>query len=315
MKHGPLAARAILVVALALATGGVVTPSTLAQTTGTEAPRYGTWEGAANPDLQKLVDELNKLIDEATKAKAADPVFLQDLRDLATKYKAAAPAPAPAPAPVTLSRLLTDTFADGNFTANPVWKVSAGEYRIETSGTYTGLRSSIAAQPATAGSGNLAAAILGAILQPQSPGAAGGAKYASIYTALKLSNAFAVELELASKFTGGRLDFGPYQGASANYAYRVAYFPGAAEGLQLLRVTPQGSTVIGSYRKQLFLENKQRHRIKWTRDAAGAMTVSVDGMQVITATDTTMKDPFDGFLIINSGGDYAIRSVAIDGVK
>ncbi len=312
MKPGPLAARAILVVALALATGVVVAPSTRAQTTGAEAPRYGAWEGA-NPDLQKLVDELNKLIDEATKAKAADPVFLQDLRDLATKYKVAAPAAAPTPA--TLSRLLTDSFADGNFTANPVWKVSAGEYRIETSGTYTGLRSAIAAQPATAGSDNLAAAILGAILQPQSPGAAGGAKYASIYTALKLSNAFAVELELASKFTGGRLDFGPYQGASANYGYRVAYFPGAAEGLQLLKVTPQGSTVIGSYKKQLFLENKQRHRIKWTRDAAGAMAVSVDGTQVITATDTTMKDPFDGFLIINSGGDYAIRSVAIDGVK
>lgn len=308
MKMQALIRSAALALALA-GTGGFA----VAQTT-TDAPRYGAWEGNADPNLQKMVDELGKLIDEAAKAKAANPVFLQDLRDLATKYRSAA-TPAATPAPVTLSRLLTDNFSDGDFTANPAWKVSAGEYRIESGGNYTGLRSSVAAQPTTASSGNLAAAILGAILQPQSPGSSGGAKYASIYTPLKLSNAFAVEVELASKFTGGRIDFGPYQGASGNYAYRVAYFPGAADGLQLIKVTPQGSTVIGSYKKQLYLEDRQRHKIRWTRDATGAMTVAVDGATLITATDTGLKDPFTGFLIINSGGDYAIRSVAIDGAK
>lgn len=324
MKQGTHRRIAGATAALALAGAAIIgsvslappamAPAAMAQTAGSETPRYEAWEEAGNPDLQKMVDELDALVDEATKAKAANPVFLQDLRDLAARYKAAA-APAAAPAPVTLSRLLTDTFADGNYTANPAWKVSAGEYRIETTGNYVGLRSSVAAQPATAASGNLAAAVLGALLQPQSPGSAGGAKHASIYTPLKISNVFAVELELASKFTGGRFDFGPYQGASGGYAYRVAYFPGTAEGLQLLRVTPQGSTVIGSYKKQLFLEDRQRHKIRWTRDAAGAMTVSVDGTQVIAATDAGLKDPFDGFLMINSGGDYAIRSVAIDGVK
>jgi hypothetical protein len=264
-----------------------------------------------------MVDELNKLIDEATRAKAANPVFLQDLRDLATRYGATAAATPPATAaPVTLTRVFTDTFGDGDYLAKPAWKVSAGEYRVETEGNYTGLRSSVAAQPVSAGSSNnLAAAILGAILQPQSPGSGSNAKYASIYTPVALSNAFAIEVTLASKFTGGRLDFGPYQGSSGSYAYRVAYFPGAAEGLQLLKVTPQGSTVVGRYKGQLYLEDRQRHRIRWTRDAAGAMAVSVDGTTLITATDTGLKDPFAGFLIINSGGDYAIRSVTIDGAK
>jgi len=280
-----------------------------AQTSGTETPRYAPWDAGQN--LQSLLDELDALVDEAEKSRAANPVFLKDLRDLAAKYQAPAAAPA-TPAPVV--RLLYDNFSDGNYTAGPAWKVSAGEYRVESSGTYVGLRSSIAAQPASAASGNLAAAILGAILQPQT-GGAGSAKYASIYTPVKISNAFALKMELASKFSGGRLDVGPYQGASGNYGYRLAYFPGAAQGLQLLKVTPQGSTVIAAYKGQVYLEDKKRHVIDWKRDAAGAMTVAIDGQTLITATETTLKDPFAGVLIINGGGDYAIRSIAVDGTQ
>lgn len=289
----------------------------LAQSTTETQPRYAPWD-ATQQNAQNMLKELKALIDEAERSRAANPVFLQDLRDLAAKYEAtlaASTTPAPAPA-ASFVRLLSDNFSDGNYTANPAWKVSAGQYRVESSGTYVGLRSTIAAPAATASAnnGNLAAAILGAILQPQGA-ASGGDKYASIYTALKISNAFAVKLELTSKFTGGRLDFGPYQGASGNYAYRVAYFPGVKPGLQLLRVSPQGATVVAAYNNSLWLEDKRRHVIDWKRDAAGAMTVAVDGKTLITATDATLKDPFDGFLMINSGGDYAISSVAIDGAK
>ena len=41
---------------------------------------------AVGSDTADLVDELNALIDAAAGANAADPVFLQDLRDLATRY-------------------------------------------------------------------------------------------------------------------------------------------------------------------------------------------------------------------------------------
>jgi hypothetical protein len=294
-------------VAASLGAGGLA----LAQSTGTETPRYAPWDSGQN--LQSLLDELDALIDEAEKARAANPVFLKDLRDLAAKYEAAAAAPATPPAAAVV-RLLSDNFTDGNYTAGPAWKVSAGEYRVETSGTYVGLRSTIAAQPATAASGNLAAAIIGAILQPQT-GTGSTAKYASIYTPVKISNAFALKMELASKFSGGRFDVGPYQGASGNYGYRLAYFPGAAQGLQLLKVTPQGSTVIATYKGAVYLEDKKRHVIDWKRDSAGAMTVAIDGKTLITATDASLKDPFTGLLIINSGGDYAIRSIAIDGTQ
>ncbi len=300
--------------ALAAVTSVAAGNLALAQTTTDSQPRYSAWGDQADTKLEELLDSLDGLVDAATKAKAADPVFLQDLRNLSAKYRTpAAPVAQAAPGPIV--RLLSDNFADGNYTANPVWKVSAGSYWIESSGTYTGLRSSIAAAATSAQSGNLAAAVLGAILQPQSPGTGSGAKHASIYTALPISNAFTLKLEMSSKFTGGRLDFGPYQGASGNYAYRVAYFPGAKQSLQLLKLTPQGSTVIGAYDNVLNLEDKRRHVIDWTRDAAGMMTVALDGRKLITATDLGLKDPFTGFLVINSGGDYAIRSIAIDGTN
>lgn len=301
-------ARGVRAIALATTLALAGAPA-LAQSNTETQPRYAPWD-AGQQNTQTLVKELRALIDEAERSRAANPVFLQDLRDLAARYAAAA-GPAPAPAAVVV-RLLTDTFADGNYTANPVWKVSAGQFRVETSGNYSGLRSTVAAPSASTASGSLAGAILGTILQQQGS-AAGGDKYASIYTPVKISNAFTLKLDLASKFTGGRLDFGPYQGASGTYAYRIAYFPGRKPGLQLLKVTPQGATVIGAYDGTLWLEDKRRHALEWKRDSAGAMTVSVDGKTLISATDASLKDPFTGFLVINSGGDYAIPSIAIDG--
>ena len=270
--------------------------------------RYGAWAQADDGgEVRQLLDSLKGLIDEAERARAADPVFLKDLRDLVNRYENP-----------WQTRLLFDDFRDGDFTRNPVWSVSAGQYVIETRGAYIGLRSSIAAAAApapTGGQQDLAGALLGALLQPRTTAQPGGAQFASIYTAVRISNAFALRLELSSKERAGRLDFGPYQGASGNLAYRLAYRPGARPGLQLLRLGPQGTAVIASYDQPLALEDGWPHVVDWTRDRAGAMTVAVDGRTVITASDLGLRDPFDGFLVINSGGSYAIRSIAVDGTK
>ena len=51
--------------------------------------RYTSWSdpdakktvsAPTNVNMDKLIDELNALVDEATKARAANPVFLQDLK-------------------------------------------------------------------------------------------------------------------------------------------------------------------------------------------------------------------------------------------
>jgi hypothetical protein len=307
MRAPMLACAGIILGLTALAISGARAQDT------TTTPRYSEWQGgASNKQLQAFVAKLKSMVDEADKAKAADPVFIQDLRDLI----ASAEAPAtPAPVAQPTVRLFYDDFRDGNFTANPVWKATAGQWTVDLLGKNTGLKSTIIPPGQTSSQNLKLGDVLGAILQPQPDQGTANATYASIYTALKISNVFKIRLDLVSKERFGRLDFGPYQGAGGNTAYRVTYFPGGNPGLALQRVTAQGTATIGSYNQPLSLEGDKSHAIEFLRDGAGAMTVSVDGKALISVKDTTITKPFDGFLMINSGGRYAIGAVTIDGVS
>jgi len=69
--------------------------------------------------------------------------------------------------------------------------------------------------------------------------------------------------------------------------------------------------VIGSHNGAIDLEDGRLHVIDWDRSVAGAMTVSLDGKVLIKATDARLRDPFDGFAMINQGGDYAVRTVSV----
>ena len=40
----------------------------------------------------------------------------------------------------------------------------------------------------------------------------------------------------------------------------------------------------------------------------------VDGAEVMNVVDRGFRDPLDGVALVNSGGDYALRSITIDGV-
>ena len=81
--------------------------------------------------LEALARELEALIDDAEKARAADPRFLQDLRDMIAAHVAEA---APREA------LVHDDFSDGDYTDDPRWEVVSGEFSVE--GTL-GLRTTI----------------------------------------------------------------------------------------------------------------------------------------------------------------------------
>lgn len=268
---------------------------------------YTEWQGpsSASGDIAGFLKQLKAMIEEATQAKAADPLFLQDLRDLVASYEN----------PIN-AVVFFDDFKDGNYTQNPAWTVSAGQWGIDRKGANTGLTSVIIPPGQVAGtSGKVTIGnILGAILVPQGQ-TTQQQQYASIYTPSPISNAFRMKVDLVSLERFGRLDFGPYQGQSGNYAYRVTYFPNAAIGLQLQRVTPQGVATLGSYNKPLFLEDGKSHVIEFVRMPGGAMTVAVDGTALINASDNSIKDPMNGLLMINSGGRYVFKSIAVEGKK
>ena len=45
------------------------------------------------------------------------------------------------------------------------------------------------------------------------------------------------------------------------------------------------------------------------------MVIKIDGAQVMEVTDRGFRDPFDGIAVVNGGGDYALRSITIDGTS
>ena len=282
---------------------------------------YRSWTGPDAPSQagtqrqQDFVDKLKGLIDEAEKARAVDPQFLGDLRGLVREYDRP-----------RRRVVLSDRFEDGDFTDNPAWTVTQSRYWVERG---WGLRSAVKAvaaaqsapQPEPRKGRDAAAAIFGRILQqaidPEGKlgggQTAGGAPATAIQIALALTNAFAVEIDLSSWRAEGRLEIGPYQGAPKGaeraQGYVLAYTPGGE--LELLRVSPRGSSIIDRRTGLVALEDKKTHRLLWMRNADGLMTVSIDGREVLKASDKAFRGPFDGLRIVNQGGDYIFKRIAV----
>jgi len=285
--------------------------------------RYKPLPGQAQTgDMPELLKSLRSLTDQAERSRAADPTFINDLRNLANAYDN--------PWPL---KLMSDDFHDGDFTRNPAWTVIAGTWQVDTRGRFNGLHSTISKpkaasqQPGTTGTDaqEIIGNVLGGLLKQQQAGQSGQGdrqtgqaapdERATIFAPVNITNAFAIRVEIASRDSGGRFDFGPSIGQRGDNLYRITYMPEAESGLVLSRVTAQGTQLLASSNGRISLEDDRSHAIEWKRDRAGKMTVALDGAQVIEATDMQIGKPFDGLLMDNSGGTYWIRSVEITGAR
>ncbi|NQU57729.1 MAG: hypothetical protein HQ513_10875 [Rhodospirillales bacterium] len=290
--------------------------------------KYSAW---SNPDgsggtTRELVDKLNALIDEAEKSRAADPVFLRDLRALTQSYGAPqSPQAAKTPETPKDISVLSDDFSDGDFTANPVWGVSEGRFWVENG---WGLRSAITVgaeagpeqQTKKAGGKDLALAIFGAVLKQATKSksepaqsAAAELQVATIQSTVAITNAFSIAFEISSWQPQGRFDMGPFQGTDINSGYRLSYTPGG--GLALLRISSRGSSVIKQSTSTVPLEDEKSHTIVWSRDKRALMNVSIDGKTVLSTTDSGFNDPFQGIVITNRGGDYIIKRIEVTALR
>lgn len=276
---------------------------------------YQPWSGStqaqanqtADQKLQKLITDLNALVKKAEDANAADPNFLADLKKLSAQYQAGGTATQLGGPGVVF---LYDDFKDGNYTANPAWKVSAGTWKVDTKGSTIGLSSTIGQASSSKITGNdVLKAILGQQQQQQPQ-----STYASIYTAVPIASVFRMTMKFVSGNTGGPLNIGPYQGASASSAYRLVYQPGNDVGFVLQRVVGNQVTQIGAYNDPVNLEDGKVHELKWQREATGKMRVYLDNQQLIIATDTQIAGNLDGWLNINQGGSYWIREIKVEGM-
>jgi hypothetical protein len=283
---------------MALTTAPVVLAEDAAPTT---TQTYKPWAGAAGQQMKSMIAELKTKIAAAEQSQAASPDFIEDLKATVSKYEAMQNSGGGAAAPAT--KIFFDDFSDHEYTSNPAWKVSAGTWGVDLGGVNYGLVSKVRPQKINLNN------VLGALLSNQQGTAQN--QFASIYTAVKIPNAFSLKVTLTSKDKQGAINLGAYQGASGSTLYRMVYQPGAAPGIAIQKVTAAGATTLGSFNSIVNLEDGKPHTLLFTRDAAGKMAVKLDDKEVATATDTSIKGDMAGLLFINSGGAYYLRDITV----
>lgn len=334
MPHGLLALLLSIALALPAATAGA-----------DEKERYSEWRRDAAEDdaAQALARELEALIDEAERARAADPRFLQDLRDAIAAH-AAAFAPRAA--------LIRDDFSDGDFTRDPRWTVASGDFTVdprlglrtvvpvagtdadaagESEGGLTGIgKSALDAGKSVLDTGkdvvggvlDAGKNVVGGLLgdgewkedsAKEEDAAPPAPEPAEIYLAATVGDAFALEIELTSHVAAAdaRFEIDLFQGETRGAGYRLSYLPGDDPALVLSRFGRRGVTAFGAHDGAAALEDGRGHVLGLMRDAEGAMAVSVDGAVLIRAESRAPAGPFDGIALVNGGGDYAIREIAV----
>ena len=348
---------------------------------------------AASDQGDALVEEVNDLIDAAERARAADPKFLEDLRQALEDYQGP-----------KLVQLLHDDFRDGNFTRNPRWQEAEGEFTIdrnsglksmakkpqpseadmmsehlkvfeakkadkgrytlvqsvtlankpyvpvgeeierveaaiksadgpsalksrlaeledirENSGRFTLVQSIILSGKPTIPVGEEIEHTRDAIAKEQAAKAAERAARESarseLFTRVVISNNFTIQLDMISTKADGRFEIDVFQGYQRNAGYRLAYNAGASPSFELLRFGRSGERRLATHNRALNLEDDYRHRILFSRDESGGMSVSVDGRALVQVSDRSFRDPFNGIALVNDGGEFTVREISVMGVR
>jgi len=77
--------------------------------------------------------------------------------------------------------------------------------------------------------------------------------------------------------------------------------------------TANPSWVVEVYDQSVNLEDGRPHGLEWRRGTDGEMVVLLDDKEIIRTSDRASGESFDGFTVINGGGDYAFSQIAIFG--
>ena len=287
--------------------------------------RYQSWQPPASETvqtarqdnqstMQKMIDELNQLIDDADKARAADRTFIRDLRDVVNQYDWP-----------WRKTLLEEDFTDGYLETKSQWKILSGDYKLKRG---LGLHSNVVAQQTTSkpkekqSNEDAAAALFGAILDQalkkktkKSDDTASTQQYASnasIISKTTVTNAFAIKLDIDVRSHQGEIEIGVYQGQPHGNGYRLVFLPGPSASIEVQRIGSRGRSIIDVADK-VNAKGDKVHQILWTRSKQGNMTIKLNDNIIMQLADRTFKDKFNGVIINNEGGEFALQSITIQG--
>ena len=294
---------------------GIALTITLALTSISPAQSQTEQFSAGDGRTQELVEQLKDLLRTAEQDRRSNPAMTKQLRDLVRRYDW----------PWRVS-LLFDDFRDGDYTYNPRWNVNGGEFRVARG---AGLKSNFdppvsqARRPVSRRGDGSAMDLLGDLLmgtrEREAEPAQGALKSgAEIFTRVGITNAFVIKVDLnirryTDRDTG--IEFGPYQGDDRSSGYRLAYESGRRPSLTLIRFSPGRSAVIEMTDQDINLADGNSHAIEWRRSSDGEMLVLMDNKEILKTVDRAYDDPFDGFTVVNKGGEFELKRVAILGTQ
>lgn len=266
----------------------------------------------------ELVDRLKEVIERVERQPNSNQTTLDHLRALVRRYDWP-----------WRAKLLDDDFGDGDFTANPAWQVGRGEFRVVRG---VGLRSDHGAEMVPALSSpkrdagdddsTFEGVVAGILKDRAEPGARRLSRRvgppAEISAPLSATGSFALRLRLAAgdqNPVGSRLEFGLYRGTAQDWGYRLAYMRNPEPALALLRITPGRFAEVRRFDGLTGLEDGRARLVELRRYQNGTMLASVDGAELIRFVDRGVSDFYDGFVILNGGGEYVIERVEVYGAE
>lgn len=281
-----------------------------------QPPQESSQSQPANDErMQKMIDELNKLIDDADKARAADRQFIEDLRGVVNQYDWP-----------WRSMVMDEDFTDGYMEKDSNWKILSGKFQLERGlGLYSDIK---VQQPRKQQSSerssreDAAALLLGAILdqalnEKQAESNAtpdpGYTDRAMIVSKKVVSNAFAIDINIDVRSTQGQFEIGVYQGTSEGPGYRLVFLPGSNASLELQRISSRGKSIIEAVDK-ISAAGDRVHQLQWTRTKQGEMKVMLNGTSVLQTTDRSYKDAFTGIILNNEEGEFSVKQLSVQGV-
>jgi hypothetical protein len=261
--------------------------------------------------LKKMIDELNKLIDDADKARAADRRFIEDLRDIVNQYDW----------PWRKS-IMQEDFTDGYMNKDSNWQIISGDFKLERgSGLHSDIQTRQPEEPTSDRNSKeeAAALLLGAILEQAlndgkgSNKQAPNADHAMIASKKTISNAFAIDINLDVRSIQGHFELGVYQGNPGGPGYRLVFLPGSNASLELQRISRRGKSII-EVAEKISATGDRIHQLQWTRAKDGNMKVILNGKDVLHSADRSYKDAFTGIDLKNLGGAFSVKQLTIHGI-